>query len=82
MPRLIVGAVYKHLGEKMELLWTEKLRLNTVHVEDVAAALWLLAECGAPGEVYNLVDEADSCRMHPGDAWYLSVSTCHRGTQR
>ena len=31
MPRLIMGAVYKQLGEKMKLLWTDSLRLNTVH---------------------------------------------------
>jgi nucleoside-diphosphate-sugar epimerase len=30
-PRLIVGAVYKQLGEKMKMLWSESLRLNTVH---------------------------------------------------
>jgi len=63
VPRLIVGAVYKHLGDKMELLWTEKLRLNTVHVDDVVAALWFLAHSGIPGEAYNICDEADSCRL-------------------
>lgn len=60
MPRLIVGAVYKHLGETMKLLWTEKLRLNTVHVEDVCAALWVIAEKGTKGEAYNLCDKADT----------------------
>ncbi|EGD81082.1 hypothetical protein PTSG_11027 [Salpingoeca rosetta] len=60
MPRLIVGAVYKHIGETMKLLWTEKLRINTVHVEDVAAALWTIATKGAKGEVYNIADKADT----------------------
>eukprot|EP00048_Salpingoeca_helianthica_P022045 m.16057 g.16057 ORF g.16057 m.16057 type:complete len:368 (+) comp6808_c0_seq1:868-1971(+) len=59
-PRLIVGAVYKHLGETMKLLWSAKLRLNTVHVTDVARALWHIALTGEQAGVYNLVDAADS----------------------
>lgn len=59
-PRLIIGAVYKSLNEKMELLWTEKLRLNTVHVDDVARALWFVKDQGANGEVYNLADKGDT----------------------
>jgi len=57
MPRLITAAVYKSLGEKMEFLWDKDLCLNTVHVRDVAAALWHLATNGKPGSVYNLADE-------------------------
>lgn len=34
-PRLIIGAVYRHLKEEMSLLWTKDLKLNTVHVKDV-----------------------------------------------
>eukprot|EP00054_Salpingoeca_dolichothecata_P016831 m.99277 g.99277 ORF g.99277 m.99277 type:complete len:365 (-) comp22163_c0_seq1:351-1445(-) len=60
MPRLIVGAIYQHLKETMKLLWTEKLRLNTVHVHDVAKALWHVAEKGEQGAVYNLADKSDS----------------------
>lgn len=60
MPRLIIGAVYKHLGETMKLLWTEKLRLNTVHVNDVARALWHVALHGEQGAIYNVADPADS----------------------
>jgi len=55
-PRLITGAVYKHLGETMEFLWDKDLKTNTVHVEDVCGALWHLAEKGTLGEVYNLAD--------------------------
>eukprot|EP00043_Microstomoeca_roanoka_P026867 m.12762 g.12762 ORF g.12762 m.12762 type:complete len:282 (+) comp7034_c0_seq1:86-931(+) len=67
MPRLIVGAVYKRLGETMKLLWTDKLRINTVHVDDVAEALWVAATKGAKGEIYNLADKADTsmCQMPP-----------------
>jgi len=59
-PRIICGAVYKKLGEKMEFLWDEKLRINTVHVRDVVRALWFLTTNGTVGEVYNLADESDS----------------------
>jgi nucleoside-diphosphate-sugar epimerase len=59
-PRIICGAVYKKLGEKMEFLWDEKLRINTVHVRDVVKALWFLTSKGASGDVYNLADESDS----------------------
>ncbi|KAJ3038679.1 hypothetical protein HDV00_000428 [Rhizophlyctis rosea] len=66
-PRLIVGAVYRQLKEKMELLWTKELKLNTVHVADVARALWHVAATKAekggrsgpvnPPEIYNLADK-------------------------
>jgi len=55
-PRIISAAVYKFLNEKMEFLWTKELRLNTVHVRDVSAALWHLSVNGEVGGVYNLVD--------------------------
>eukprot|EP00047_Mylnosiga_fluctuans_P005095 m.238396 g.238396 ORF g.238396 m.238396 type:complete len:370 (-) comp13297_c0_seq1:99-1208(-) len=60
MPRLIIGAVYKHLGETMKLLWTAKLRLNTVHVTDVVAAMWHVATTAPGGIVFNLADSADT----------------------
>jgi len=59
-PRIICGAVYKQLGEKMEFLWDKDLRINTVHVRDVAAALWHLTSAGDPGSVYNLSDSNDT----------------------
>jgi len=62
-PRLITAAVYKSLGEKMEFLWDKDLACNTVHVYDVAAALWHLATNGKPGTVYNI---ADSCGTTQG----------------
>jgi len=60
MPRLIAGAVYQFLGENMEFLWDGDLRLHTVHVDDVVAALWHLANNGTVGEVYNLADTNDT----------------------
>ncbi|XP_067127456.1 dTDP-glucose 4,6-dehydratase [Centruroides vittatus] len=59
-PRLVVGAVYKHLGEMMKLLWTKDLKMNTVHVSDVSRAVWHVCMNGKKGEVYNVVDKGES----------------------
>jgi len=59
-PRLIIGAVYKHLKEEMKFLWTAQLKLNTVHVRDVAKAIYLVAMKGEIGKVYNLADKGDT----------------------
>jgi len=59
-PRLIIGAVYKHLKEEMKFLWTAQLKLNTVHVRDVAKAIYLVAMKGEPGKIYNLADKGDT----------------------
>jgi len=59
-PRIICGAVYKFLGEKMKFLWDEKLKINTVHVRDVSKALWHLTQKGQLGAVYNLADKGDT----------------------
>lgn len=56
MPRLVCGAVYKKTGDEMKFLWSGDLQINTVHVNDVCKALWLLCEKGVIGEVYNLAD--------------------------
>jgi len=58
-PRIICGAVYQHLNEKMKFLWTEELKINTVHVRDVSKALWAISQKGQLGAVYNLADKAD-----------------------
>lgn len=39
-PRLSCAAVYQASGEKMRFLWGEDLRINVVHADDVAAAMW------------------------------------------
>jgi len=59
-PRLIVGSIYKVTGEKMTSLYSSNLRFNTVHVKDVAKALWFLCDNGPSGEVYNLADSGDT----------------------
>ena len=65
-----MGAVYRHLKTEMKLLWTKDRRLNTVHVDDVARALWHVAATttekgGRSGavtgkEIYNLCDKGDT----------------------
>ncbi|XP_013406133.1 uncharacterized protein LOC106170709 [Lingula anatina] len=59
-PRLVIGAVYKFLGEKMKLLWGKDLKMNTVHVDDLCRAIWHLLSHGKTGEVYNIVDKGDT----------------------
>jgi nucleoside-diphosphate-sugar epimerase len=59
-PRIICGAIYKHLGKKMKFLWTGDLKLNTVHVQDVVRALHHLCTHGESGAVYNLADKSNT----------------------
>jgi len=60
-PRVICGAIYKHLSKPMKLLWNADLRVNTVHVHDVVRALWHLCSHGTTsGAVYNLCDKGDT----------------------
>jgi nucleoside-diphosphate-sugar epimerase len=69
-PRLIIGAVYRHLKEEMKLLWTKDLKINTVHVADVCKALWFVsAKKEDKGgrttdltatEIYNICDKGDT----------------------
>jgi nucleoside-diphosphate-sugar epimerase len=60
MPRLVIAAVYKSLQEKMEFLWDKDLRINTVHVRDVVAALWFLTTHGENKQIFNLADQSDT----------------------
>ncbi|KFY37301.1 hypothetical protein V494_04811 [Pseudogymnoascus sp. VKM F-4513 (FW-928)] len=47
---LVLARVYKHLGEELKWLWTKDLKVNTVHVDDVARALWAACEWQAKGK--------------------------------
>lgn len=45
----------------MKLLWGPELRMNTVHVRDVARAVWHVAtKPETVGQIYNIVDEGNS----------------------
>jgi len=60
-PRVICGAVYKHLDSKMKFLWSEDLRLHTVHVDDVCKAVWhCTSDRVKPHTIYNLSDKSDT----------------------
>lgn len=58
-PRLSSAAVYQHLKKKMKLLWDKDLKINVVHVDDVAAALWIAATELPPGSLFNLADQSN-----------------------
>lgn len=69
---MVLSRIYKALGEEMKWLWTEDLKVNTVHVDDVARAMWAAMEWqqrGQPGwdaasmgatPVFNIVDHTDT----------------------
>jgi len=59
-PRLIIGSINKEKKTKMECLYTKDLRINTVHVDDVAKALHFLCTNGESGVIYNLADQNDT----------------------
>ena len=63
---MILGAVYRHLGETLQLLWHSDVHNNTVHVVDVCRAIWHLCVSNKvpSGEVYNLSDNADTTLGH------------------
>ena len=69
---LSLARVYQQLGKELKWLWTKDLRVHTVHVTDVARALWIAAEWYAGGKagwdgswgdvpVFNVVDHGDTC---------------------
>ena len=61
-PRLLIGAIYRYTKEKMKLLWTKDLHMNTVHVVDVCAAVWHLFTHGHRGQVYQLADKGNTSK--------------------
>ena len=62
MGRAVVAAVYFQLNEKMKVLWSKELKVNTVHVDDVCRAMWHLASSSknVNGFVFNLVDSTST----------------------
>ncbi len=63
MGRAVVGAVYFQLNEKMKVLWSKDLKVNTVHVEDVCRAARCVAYApkeAISGSTFNLVDESNT----------------------
>eukprot|EP01063_Lacrimia_lanifica_P000868 TRINITY_DN10421_c1_g4_i1.p1 TRINITY_DN10421_c1_g4~~TRINITY_DN10421_c1_g4_i1.p1 ORF type:complete len:370 (+),score=146.01 TRINITY_DN10421_c1_g4_i1:101-1210(+) len=60
LPRLTCAASYIGGEEKMRLLYSEDLRIHTLHVQDAVGGIWYVACAGAAREVYNLVDQNDT----------------------
>ena len=53
-------STYLFLYSELQLLWGKELKINTVHVSDVCRAIWHLTQNGPSGEVYNVVDKANT----------------------
>ena len=69
---LTLARVYQALGKEMRWLWTRDLKVNTVHITDVARALWASAEWYRAGKkgwdekcgkvpLFNIVDHGQTC---------------------
>lgn len=66
---LCLARVYQDFGEDLKFLWSKDLRMNSVHIEDVARALWAMAawyDSGKPNwdaeamgdmPIFNVVDK-------------------------
>ncbi|KAK5097039.1 hypothetical protein LTS08_007059 [Lithohypha guttulata] len=48
---LCIARVHQEQSNELKLLWTEDLRVNTLHVEDAARALWTAAEWKRGGNI-------------------------------
>jgi nucleoside-diphosphate-sugar epimerase len=67
---LCLARVYQSEDQEMKWLWNDDLRTNTVHVDDVARALWAAAEWYVKTEegkrdkvpVFNIVDQGNTCK--------------------
>ncbi|KZF25964.1 NAD(P)-binding protein [Xylona heveae TC161] len=69
---LSMARVYQHLGKELKFLWSKDTRVNTVHINDVARALWRAADWYAHGKdgwdeaslgktpLFNIVDHGNT----------------------
>jgi len=60
LPRIICAATYTLTKGKMELLWTGDMKINTVHVSDVAKSTIFLCQKGNVGTSWNLCDKNET----------------------
>jgi nucleoside-diphosphate-sugar epimerase len=58
--RAVCAAAYTKIDGKMEFLWEPTLRMNTVHVFDVARAVYFAAKKLEVGTIWNLSDKGDT----------------------
>lgn len=60
-PNLIIGSLYRSLGEPVRFLWKGSTACHTIHVEDVCRAIYHLSNLPeAVGQTYNLVDSGQT----------------------
>lgn len=81
-PRVICAATYTQTKEKMKLLWTGDMKINSVHVTDCARAIWHLLVNGKKGDVYNLCDKTNLTQRKLSDllSEIFGISTGFYGT--
>lgn len=60
MPILILMALYKRLKEKLKLLWTPDIHMETIHVDDVVSACLHALQIEKSGGIYELADKSHS----------------------
>jgi nucleoside-diphosphate-sugar epimerase len=82
MTRAVVASTFKAEKAKCEFLWDGALKLSTVHVFDVARAIYFASRKGAPGAVYNLADKGntDQARVAAALTAVLGVETSFKGS--
>ena len=73
---MVLGRVHQSLNEELKWLWTKDVKMNTVHIEDVARACWAAAEWYAAGKanwevssqarvpIFNIVDHQNTDQGH------------------
>lgn len=73
---LCMAKVYQSKNKEMRFLWKEDLRTNTVHIEDVARAMWHGAEWGSkgpaaqrPAPIFNIVDHGNTGTIRRCAPW-------------
>lgn len=91
---LCMARVYAYLEEEMKWLWTKDLRTHTVHVTDVARAMWEVATWCRDGKkswnestlgktpIFNVVDHSDTTQgsMHEFINKIFGIKTGFHGT--
>lgn len=60
MPRAVVAASYVKMKDKMDFLWDSELKVNTVHVFDVARAIYTTARKAEAGTIWNVSDKGET----------------------
>eukprot|EP01059_Diplonema_ambulator_P036512 TRINITY_DN9111_c0_g1_i2.p1 TRINITY_DN9111_c0_g1~~TRINITY_DN9111_c0_g1_i2.p1 ORF type:complete len:373 (+),score=78.55 TRINITY_DN9111_c0_g1_i2:52-1170(+) len=64
IPRLTCAASYVDLDDPtMEILYSDDLRIHTLHVQDAVGGIWYVACAGVDKEAYNLVDKNDTTQL-------------------